>query len=138
MKEKVLFIFVVLLIVGCKSKPEWFYKRLPEQLLYIENDIKANLAKGTNLTNYGYFIRPIATKKNDIGIYLYAIAKPHLVWHHVFMYDGDTVIFTNLKDSIGMCQFLQENNFSELEIKKWKKTVKFLNEDAQVLKEFKL
>ena len=142
-RGKVLFLFVLLLFMtGCGTfykYPIWFYKGLPEQILYIENDIKRNLEQASGQTINGYFIRPITTKKNDIGIYSYSSAVLcHNIWYHAFMYNGDTVLFTNMEDSIGMSKFLQENNFSKSKIKEWNKTFQQLKKDAEMRKEFKL
>jgi hypothetical protein len=119
-----LILILLLFFGGCKwyesGTMKWYEEKVPEQLLYIEKKLVKNLQTGSNWSNGGgYYIITMIAKKNDAGIYSYAERSVHRFWFHTFMFDGDSVYYTNINDSVGMFNFLDSNHFSKREIKKF-------------------
>ena len=116
-------IILFLLFCGSCTTTNCLQKRVPKQLRYIENELR------TDLGDRCYSIRPLIRKENDIGIYSYGIKGHYLLYTFidVFMFDGDTVIYTRLYDSLNIKTFIDSNSFSEQKIRKFNKRVKILN-----------
>ena len=105
----------------------WYTKRVPDKIQYIEKDLASNLGVTYIPNKQFYAMYPLITKNNDVGIYLYKKISPHLPTCKVFMYNGDTIFFTNIEDSLGMKTFIDSNRFSKHKIRKF-------NKDTEVIK----
>ena len=121
-------------IVDTTTTVKWHYtERVPEQIRYIEKDLAANLDVNYIPDVQFYLMWNFIRKDNDVGIYLYREIGPHIPIYHAFMYDGDTVVYTNIEDSLGMKNFLKTNQFSRQKIRKFNKIVKFIKKDNKTI-----
>jgi hypothetical protein len=111
--------------VSCITKLNKF--RVPDKIKYIEPQLVDTLNSTDNtdpLWINSYRLKPLITNKNQEGIYSYTDFCIHYTWYYTFMYDGENVYFTNIKDSLGMRTFLDTCGFSKFKIKKFERKVK--------------
>lgn len=120
-------------ITSCATPTGWLTTRVPKQIRYLESDLAVNLGRTTPIypNTQFYLMWPLITKSNAIGIYLYSRIGPHIRITHAFMYDGNTVFYTDITDSIGMKSFIESNQFSKRKIKKFDKKLELFKKDNE-------
>jgi hypothetical protein len=110
---------------------KWYYaERVPKRIQYIEKELSSNLGILYIPDNQFYVMYTLIAKKNDVGIYAYKKIGTHLSIHHVFMYNGDTVVFTNIEDSLIINTFMKSNSFSKKKINRKIKLFNRYNENV--------
>ena len=131
-KFKTILLYGILSIV-CTNCALYMENRIttPDELQCFKQDILDVLNDSAKYNFSDYYLTKVIVRKDNTGIYSFTDRSIHHSYYDVFMYDGTTITFTNLEDSVGMRQFLEKNNFSKFEIIKWKKRVKLLNKDAE-------
>jgi len=132
-RVKITFCFI-LFFVSCATPSNWYTTRVPNQLRYIERDLALNLEIQHYIPDRQFYLMwNLIKKKDDVGIYLYRKIGPHIPITHAFMYNGDTVFYTNIMDSIGMKVFLESNQFSKRKVKKFNKKLELFKKDNETV-----
>ena len=135
MMKVAIYLFLIACSVSCslfkKSTGSRDQIAIPKELKHIEPKIIETINNTATSKATDYYLTKVIVKKDNIGIYSFSGRRVQSSYYYVFMYNGDSTIFTTLTDSIGMCQFLEKNNFSKWEIEKWDRRVKFLNKDRE-------
>ena len=130
---KITIIFFLLLFGSCASKNRYYAKRVPERIRYIEKDLALNLGMHYIPNVQFYVMCNVIKKKKDIGIYLYKEIGHHQRMSYVFMYDGDTIFYTNIKDSLGMKTFIESNSFPTRKIKKCNERLEIIKRENETV-----